>query len=185
MNYLGRQTALQRVLGQHRLDALLVTHLPNVRYLCGFSGSAGMLLLTETSRVFWSDGRYAIQARAEVRGARVVISRKSLLVAVGQWIASHRRELAGGKRPALGIESEHLTVAECRRLAALAPSVRLRPAPPLVEQARMVKEAEEIARLRAAAVLGASLFPTALAAIRPGVKESEVAGRMEYAARKA
>ena len=55
----------------------------------------------------------------------------------------------------------------------------------LVEQARMVKEAEEIERIRAAAVLGASLFQTALGAIRPGVKETEVAGRMEYAARKA
>lgn len=185
MNYHGRQTGLQTALGQNRLDALLVTHLPNLRYLCGFTGSAGVLLVTETSRAFFSDGRYAIQARAEVRGARVVISRKSLLVAVSEWIASHRRELPGGKRPALGIESEHLTVAECRRLAALAPSVRLRPARPLVEQARMVKEAEEIERIREAAVLGASLFQTALGAIRPGVKETEVAGRMEYAARKA
>src|SRR5580700_10606874 len=117
MNYPRRQTALQTVLGQNRLDALLVTHLPNVRYLSGFTGSAGMLLVTETSRVFFSDGRYAIQARAEVRGARVVISRKSLLVAVGEWIAAHRRELAGGRRPALGMESEHLTVAQGRRLA--------------------------------------------------------------------
>jgi Xaa-Pro aminopeptidase len=185
MNYQGRQDGLQRLLGQNRLDALLVTHLPNLRYLCGFTGSAGMLLVTEASSVFFSDGRYAVQARAEVRGARVMISRKGLLVAVSEWIASHRRELPGGKRPALGIESEHLTVAECRGLAALAPSVRLQPARPLVEQARMVKEPAEIERLRAAAVLGASLFRTALAAIRPGVKETEVAGRMEYAARKA
>ena len=73
-----------------------------------------------------------------------------------------------------------------RRLARLLrPDFRLRETRGLVERARMVKDADEIARLRAAAVLGASLFERALEVIRPGVKENEVAAEMEYAARRA
>ncbi len=86
----------------------------------------------------------------------------------------------------LGIEAEHLSVAERSRLARTLPAgLRLREAPPLVEQARMIKDAEEIERLRTAVVLGASLFDVILKAIRPGVKETEVAAELEYAARRA
>ncbi len=86
----------------------------------------------------------------------------------------------------MGIESEHMTVAARSRLAAILPSsFRLREAPALVEQARMVKDEEEIACLRSAVLLGASLFDRALEVIRPGVREAEVAAEMEYAARQA
>ena len=79
-----------------------------------------------------------------------------------------------------------MTVAARSRLARILPSgFRLREAPALVEQARMVKDEEEIACLRSAVLLGASLFDRALEVIRPGVRETEVAAEMEYAARKA
>ena len=79
-----------------------------------------------------------------------------------------------------------MTVAARSRLAGMLPSsFRLREAPALVEQARMVKDEEEIACLRSAALLGAGLFDRALEVIRPGVPEAEVAAEMEYAARKA
>ena len=79
-----------------------------------------------------------------------------------------------------------MTVAARSRLAGILPSsFRLREAPALVEQARMVKDDDEIACLRSAVILGASLFDRALEVIRPGVRETEVAAEMEYAARKA
>ena len=79
-----------------------------------------------------------------------------------------------------------MTVAARSRLAGILPSIfRLRPAPPLVEQARMVKDDDELKCIRAAVLLGASLFDRALEVIRPGVRETEVAAEMEYAARKA
>ena len=53
-----------------------VTHLPDILYLCGFHGSAGVLLVTASRSVFFSDGRYTTQARSEVEGARIVISSK-------------------------------------------------------------------------------------------------------------
>ena len=196
MDHKGRQQRLRDALSAHRLDALLVTHLPNVLYLCGFTGSAGVLLITESKSVFFTDGRYAVQSRAEVQASRIVIARKSPLVAAAEWLGSHKeashKETAhkkSSRRAApfkVGIEGEHLTVAARNRLAGVLPShFRLREAPPLVELARMVKDAEEIARIRAAVLMGASLFDRALEVIRPGVQESEVAGAMEYAARKA
>jgi Xaa-Pro aminopeptidase len=186
MDHRGRQQRLQNSLSTtHRLDALLVTHPPNLRYLCGFTGSSGALLLTGTERVFITDGRYTEQARAEVRSAQIVIARQGPLAAAAAWLSAQQKK--GRRTPSkIGIESEHLTVAARSRLAGiLSSSFRLREAPPLVEQARMVKDEEEIACIRSAVILGASLFDRALEIIRPGIRETEVAAEMECAARKA
>jgi Xaa-Pro aminopeptidase len=185
MDHRGRQQRLQDSLSTHRLDALLVTHPANLRYLCGFTGSSGALLLTEKKAVFITDGRYTEQARAEVGTAQVVIARRGPLAAAAAWLSAHRKK--GRRAPSkIGIESEHMNVAARSRLAGILPSgFRLREAPALVEQARMVKDDEEIACVRSAVLLGASLFDRVLEVIRPGVRETEVAAEMEYAARKA
>ncbi|MGA8152289.1 MAG: Xaa-Pro peptidase family protein [Terriglobales bacterium] len=183
MDHKGRQKRLRSALESTRLEALLVTHLPNIRYLCGFTGSAATLLITPAKSLFFTDGRYTEQARTEVQGSRVVIARKSPIVAAAEWLVSQGRK----RRPqTIGIEGDDLTVAERARLAkSLGPGFRLREAPPLVEKARVLKDEDEISLLRAAVILGASLFDYALEAIRPGVKETEVAAEMEYAARRA
>src|SRR4029077_17291064 len=176
MDHVGRQQRLQEGLSGQRLDLLLITHLPNIRYLCGFSGSAAVLLLTESQCVFLTDGRYSAQAHAEVQGARIVIGRKSPLAAAAEYLRSNRRGLGRKAQFRTGIEGEHLTVAHRRQLAEMLPSkFRLQEAPPLVEQARMVKDADELNLIRAAVVLGASLFDVALEVIRPGVRETDVA----------
>jgi Xaa-Pro aminopeptidase len=182
MDYQGRQAKLEDALAANRLDALLVTHLPNIRYLCGFTGSAAALLVTSKGNFFFSDGRYIAQAKAEVQGCRISIGRKGPLVMAGEWLLQHRR----GGRTRLGLEGEYLSAAAYGRLeASLGEEFRLSSAAPFIEQARMVKESDEIARMREAARLGASLFPALLRTIRPGVSESEVAGKLEYAARRA
>ena len=185
MDHKGRQQRLQDSLSAHRLDALLVTHPPNLRYLCGFTGSSGALLLTEKKAVFITDGRYTEQARAEVRTAQIVIARHGPLAAAAAWLSGHQKK---GRRALskIGIEGEHMTVAARSMLCGVLPSnVRLRQAPPLIERARMVKDNEEIESIRSAVLLGASLFDRALEVIRPGVREAEVAAEMEYAARQA
>jgi Xaa-Pro aminopeptidase len=183
MDFLARQKKLREHLSTTRFDALLVSHLPNIRYLCGFTGSAGLLLVTEAGSVFFTDVRYDTQGREEVKGAKVVIARKALLNALGEWLEA-RRGRSRSRGWVVGIEAEHLTVAERKRLGDVLPArVRLKEAAGLVERARMVKDEEELGLIRAAVVLGASLFDRALEVIRPGVKESEVAAEMEYAAR--
>ena len=137
MDYGARQKKLRGVLNQNRLDALLVTHLPNVRYLCGFTGSSGVLILTEDRSIFFSDGRYIEQAKAEVQNSRVVIGRKAALVSATEWLLAHRtNSRSSGKRGlSVGIEGEHLTVSTRSKLAkTLGSSFRLKEAPPLIEQ---------------------------------------------------
>jgi Xaa-Pro aminopeptidase len=186
MDHKGRLKSLQAALDHNSLDALLVTHLPNIRYLCGFTGTSGVLVILETGCVFFTDGRYSEQARAEVQGARVVIAGKPALVAGAEWLTKNKNKIGHTKSRRLGIESEHLTVAGRSQLASLLrPEFRLRETRGLAEHARMVKDADEIALIRAAVILGASLFNRALEVIRPGVTENEVAAEMEYAARRA
>ena len=183
MNHRGRQKNLRGQLASCRLDAVLISHLPNIRYLCGFTGSAGLLLVEESGSVLFTDVRYATQSREQVEGAGVVIARKALVTALAERVAGMRKR---SNKWRIGIEADHLTVAENKRLADLMPrGVQLGSAPPLVERARMVKDAAELECIRAAVLLGTRLFDRALEVIRPGVRENEVAAEMEYAARRA
>src|SRR5258708_16734475 len=109
MNFPGGQQKVREVLAKNRLDALLISHLPNIRYLCGFTGSAGFLLVDESRSVFFTDVRYDTQSREQVKGAKVVIARQALLNAVAEWLGDRRKK--SGKWT-IGIEAEHLAVAE-------------------------------------------------------------------------
>lgn len=181
MDFHARQRKLRAHLASTRFDALLISHLPNIHYLCGFTGSAGLLLVEEAGSVFFTDVRYDTQAHEEVKAARVVIARKAVLSAIGEFLGQKRKRARGWS---LGIEAEHFTVAEKKRLTKLRPpGVTLKDAPPMVERARMVKDQEELKRIRTAVLLGAKLFDRAVEVMRPGIKEVEVAAEMELAAR--
>jgi len=176
MDYRGRQQRVAQALDARHLAALLVTHLPNVRYLCGFTGSAGVLLVTDSGCSFFTDGRYREQARTEVQGVRMIVPKGPVLDAAARAVADR-----GIKT--LGFEGEHMSVAAKARVTGILPSkVRVRQTRQLVEAHRMLKEPAEIERLRAAVRLGSSLFDRAVAAIRPGVTERAVAAELEYAA---
>lgn len=182
MDYKARQESLQSSLHKNHIDALLITHLPNIRYLCGFTGSAGALLISESKCVFFTDRRYAEQVKEEVKGAKAVVGATGPLTSAGEWLKENWK--IRSKR--LGIESESMTVAARQRLAkVLRSGFLLRPSPQLVERARMIKDEKEIGRMREAAQLGAKIFDRALETIRPGISEMEVAGEMEFAARRA
>jgi Xaa-Pro aminopeptidase len=183
MQYKRRQSTLRGLLAANQLDALLVTHLPNIRYLCGFTGSSAALLVTEHNSCFFTDGRYTEQAKTEVQGAKIVVDRKSPLLLASEWLEKNRQR--GGRR-VLGVEADHLTLGANRRMKAnLSSHFRLKCAPPLIERARMIKDAEEIQRLRDAVAMGAHLFDQTLPNMCPGVKEIEVAAAMEQNAYKA
>ena len=182
MDFHARQAKLREHLATTRFDGLLISHLPNLCYLCGFTGSAGLLLVEESSSIFFTDVRYDTQAHEEVKAAKVVVARKSMFEAVADLLESRRKR---ARRWDIGIEAEHFTIAEKKRLAKLLPvGVRLKDAPSIVERERMIKDDAELEFLRAAVALGATLFDRALKVLRPGVKEVEVAAEMELAARR-
>jgi Xaa-Pro aminopeptidase len=183
MAYAARQKTLSAGLPSTGVDALLITHLPNVRYLCGFSGTAGVLLAfgggRTTKCIFYTDGRYAQQAADEVRGAKVVITRKAAF-------AEACAPLLRTSVKTLGFEADHLSYAAHRQLTqTLRGKVRLKAVTGSVEEMRLCKDSGEIEQIRASALVAASLFQTALGAIRAGVSENLVAGEMELQARRA
>src|SRR5258708_9096615 len=166
MNYAARQKKLASKLRGAGVEALLVTHLPNIRYLCGFTGSAGVLLFDASGRnpklAFYTDGRYTQQAHEEVRGAKVVITRQP---AMAEACATAQK--AGIN--VVGFEAEHLSYAGYKQLGQLVRGkIKLTPVASLIEQLRMTKDADEIGQIRASVLLAASLFQTALSVIRPG-----------------
>src|SRR5579864_2529663 len=181
MDFKLRVQGVRKAFPEKRLDVLLVTHLPNVRYLCGFSGSAAVLVVGERQNLFFTDGRYTEQSREEVRGAKIqILKGKSALAAAAEWLSRQ-----GGLRR-VGIDPLHLTIAERKVLtASLARGSKLVDAPPIVERLRMIKDPDEIAKIRAACHLGVELFGSVLKVVRMGVRESEIAGELEFAARKA
>ncbi|HSE47812.1 MAG TPA: Xaa-Pro peptidase family protein [Terriglobales bacterium] len=178
MDFKARAGKLEAALREKRLDGCVLTHLPNVRYLCGFTGSAGVLAAAGGKRAFFTDGRYTTQARAEVAGARIVVSKRPALLEAMAWLRKQRARR-------IGFEAEHVSVATQRRLGQeTGKSTRLVATAGLVERLRMIKEPEEIAQIRAAVLLASGLFDHVLHSIKPGVKESDVAAELEHAARR-
>jgi len=160
------------------VDAFLVTHRPNIFYLTGFTGSAGTLLVCLAEAALVVDGRYAIQAREEVRTARVRIMRGDLLAGVAAL-------LRATKRTRIAFEAAHLSVQQRHDLAtSTGRSVRWLPVCGWVEKLRAVKDEQELELMQKAAELASGVFEDVLALIRPGVREVELAAEIEYRMRR-
>ncbi len=164
------------------LQAMLVTTQPDLRYLCGFTGSAGALaLLRGRGSCLFTDGRYTEQARAEVKGLPVRIERRAAQLAAVEWV-----EGQGVAR--CGFEATQITVAGLEALQKALPAKRRRgflaPVHGLVAALREVKEDEEVVLMRRAAAIGDTIFTMLLREMRPGTTERAVAERMEREARR-
>jgi len=164
------------------LSGLLVTHLPDVRYLTGFTGSSAAVAVTKRAVRLFTDGRYTTQAAEEVSAAKVEIVGGPPAVSAVQWMAAQAGvELAG-------FEAGRTTVADLDAWRDALPA-RLRRkflvqvAAPLIQPLRTIKDEEELALMREAALLGCRLFDHLLGFIRPGQREVEVAAELEHQAR--
>jgi Xaa-Pro aminopeptidase len=173
-----RRRRVIALLEEPKLDALFVSSLHNVRYLTGFTGSNGALLLFGDSRaIFYTDPRYTVQASQQVN-CRVMIAKGPLPNAVLRDV--RRTEL---KR--IGFEQDHLTVARFEALKKELPvRAHLVPASGLVEKLRMVKDADEIARIRNSVIANSGALELALKRLKPGVTEAEFAAEIDYQNRK-
>jgi Xaa-Pro aminopeptidase len=156
------------------MDAVLVTHLPNIQYLCGFTGSAGMLLVDSSSAVLFTDSRYTLQAREEVSGARVQICKHGLLRAAAEALRARKG------RSRVGYSAGQVTVAQKQALeAGSGTGVRWTNDGGAVEKLRAVKDAAELSAIQEAADIISAVFRRALRGIGPGVTELAVAAAIE------
>ncbi|MES1259005.1 MAG: Xaa-Pro peptidase family protein, partial [Gemmatimonadota bacterium] len=158
------------------VDALLVTHLPNIRWLTGFTGSAALLVLAPDRTTLITDFRYASQAPNEVGGAaEVIIDRNSV------WDRL-RRVLESAGLAALAVESHVMPLRDSDRLASIFRG-RIVPAADLVEQLRQVKDETEVSAIRAAATLCTEALAAVLPTVAIGDREIDLAARLESALR--
>jgi len=171
----GRVAALRGRLVDLELDGVVITTLENIRYLSGFSGSLGYLLIGRTGAEILGDSRYWLQMEAEAPGFTLVRSGPSH----GLWALVAERLKALGLRR-VGFESQHLTFDQHQRLSAALPGEHtLVASAGLVEELRIVKTPEEVELLRAVAAIAGRAFDRVRGAIRPGLRERDVAFLLE------
>ncbi|MDQ1533053.1 MAG: hypothetical protein QOF28_814 [Actinomycetota bacterium] len=176
----GRLARLREKFGEHELDALLVTRLPNVRYLTGFTGSAGMLLVLAESAVLVSDGRYAEQARTQLHEAGVDVA-VEIRTTMGEQRAVLASAGAGAKR--IGLEDHGVSWAQQRELADSFTGAELVPAGAVVEELRRVKDDGEVDRIAAACAIADDAFAAMLPRLAERPTEREFALALEFAMR--
>jgi len=167
---------LRSSLGRRGPSAVLITHLPNVRWLCGFSGSAGSLLVSSRDAVFFSDFRYRSQVRREVRAARFV-----------EYTGGAVEVIAAAVRHArvarLGFEADRMTVASHTDLAGALRGAELVPLRGVVEDLRATKDAGEVALIRRALSIAGNALASSTRRLA-GATERDVAARLQMAIRR-
>lgn len=174
--YLTRQDAVRRDLAPAGIEAMVVTTLSNIRWLTGFTGSAGIVLLSPERCRLITDFRYAVQAPMEVgEAADVLVERASVWGRLTELIES-----GGWGRIA---HEPHLLPARDTKRIRRAVAGSLLDGAEVIERLREVKDAEEVALIRAAGTLALDALAEILPTIRPGDRELDVAARLEAALR--
>jgi Xaa-Pro aminopeptidase len=169
-----RLGALRASLEAAHLDAILLTSLPNVRYLTGFSGTSALVVVTARDVVLVTDFRYATQVREEAGDvARVVIEPQSL------WTGLWRVLPELGALAVVGFESAHLLHRDFARLLEAGSAWQWRPTIDMVEQLRERKDGGEIERIAEAAGVATRALERVVERVSPGMTELHVAGMLE------
>lgn len=172
-----RVDALRQLMAAGRIDGVLAYSNENRRYLSGFTGSTGFVVIGRNVAEFITDFRYKEQAAIQCKGFEVVIQSNNLMEKLAEAL---RRD--GIKR--LGIEEDFMTVGFCEDLKTAMPGVELVPARSVFARLRVTKDASEIENIRKAAGIADEAFKHMLGYIRAGMREAEVALELEFFMRK-
>ncbi len=173
MRHEARQDAVSAALAELEVEALLVTNLVNVRYLCGFRGSNGALLIGPQRRVLLTDFRYVNVAARQTAGVEVVQAGRDMTEKLGEVA----REMAPGRR--VGFEAAEMTVARHAALAAALEDLDLVATTGVVEGARLVKDPDEVAAIAEASRIADLAYAACADGVFRGRTERQVAWELE------
>lgn len=170
----NRRRKLASTLAGQRIDGVVITHLTHVRYLTGFSGSnGGLLLRKDLSALMATDGRYTTQIADEVPDIEAVLGRD-----VGPHLLS---QLDGEMR--VGYEADYVSVSQLKRMEEAAPEgVTLVPVSRVIEDIRLIKDHVELQKLEELAALANQALTELIEAgeVAAGRTERQVAADLEY-----
>lgn len=172
----ARRARLSSQLRQHKVNGLLMTALPNVRYLAGFTGSNAILLLTEERAILFTDPRYQAQAPLE--------SDCETKIAKGPLLAEVLKVLKRLAITRLGFERNRASFETYDYLKREATGVKLAGLTGVAERLRMVKSPVEIATIKASVELNSAALEHALRVFRHGMTELDLAAEIEYRMRR-
>ncbi|CAG0935012.1 Xaa-Pro aminopeptidase [Thermoflexales bacterium] len=168
-----RLTEVRRLLEEKNLPALLVMQAENRRYLSGFTGSAGMLLITPTQAILSTDFRYWEQGAKQAPGF-------TLHQAAGGYKDFLPGLIAAGGKPArVGIESFTVTLAQYEQMQKVVPDVEWVGVNGLIENVRAVKDADELALTQKTIDLAEEGLRYLLTLLKPGMTEKQAAWDLE------
>lgn len=168
----GRIARLKRKMREKGLETLLITSPQNWRYLTGFSGSEGILLISEKGVLLGVDFRYYEQALSETEGLEVVRIE-------GSPLETFRKRLSSLEVSHLGFESSHLSFRYYKKLKKTL-KLKLIPTENIVEEMRVVKDEEEIKKIKRAIKISEIAWEKVLKTIKAGMKERDVAAELDY-----
>lgn len=171
--YLPRLAKIKISLKRRGIDGFFVTDINNIRYLTGFSGSSGLLLITGKKNIFVTDFRYKEQAEKQVRGWDIIVERKEMIMTA--------RELSRkiGIRK-LGLESS-VSYEFFKRLSKY---MNLKALRGLIERLRAVKDSAEMHLIKEAVRRAETAFLEIKPYIKKGIKERTIALRLEESLKK-
>ncbi len=171
-----RRERLREILTREHVDALLVVAPSNVRYLSGFTGSNGALLITNDRELLFTDPRYQTQAPRETE-CDVKISKKSLAESAIEWA----KRLKVNR---LAFERNRISYERHQELQKARGTIGLKGLSGLVEELRMVKSVAERETIRAAVLLNSEALELALKQLKPGMTEIDLAAEIEFRMRR-
>jgi Xaa-Pro aminopeptidase len=173
-----RRRALVSRLSESKSDCLLITSPANWYYLTGFTGEAGALVISRKGTTLITDGRFMVQGHKETSGIGILRQKGSLFESVAKYL-----RVSQSRR--VWFDPSQLTVVQLERFRrAAGRRFKWVPAPGVVEAQRMRKDARELAQMRKAAIMAGELVQFAISRLKPGIREFEVAGEIEYQMRK-
>jgi Xaa-Pro aminopeptidase len=174
MDVAARIGRLRDALADAGADAVVVSELANVRYLTGFTGSAGMLLVTNDGALFVTDGRYRTQSAEQLSAAGVDADLEISAAAADEAVAAAAAGIAR-----LGLEADSVSWSAQRRWAGELFDGELVPTTGLVEELRLRKDPGEVARIRAACAIADRALGNVAGRLLDGPTEREFALELE------
>ncbi|MEO0072394.1 MAG: Xaa-Pro peptidase family protein [candidate division WOR-3 bacterium] len=169
-----RTERLKNYLRDKNLDALIVTSGHNLTYLCGYTGSNGMLLVFRQGQpIFYTDFRYQEQVKSEVKGCRIKIWDRNL---IDNFPVEDLRGVSS-----LGFEANHLTYRNFLNLKKqLKGQIKLIPQDNIIEHLRQIKDPTELSLIRKAVKYTDQIFREILSLIKPGISEKDLSSEINY-----
>jgi len=173
MNYIDRVNKLKQDLAIEKLDGMYITNLTNIRYLTGFTGSAGSLLILNDSQHFFTDGRYTSQCKEQIANCKVHI--------VG---SAHYKYISKNKlihdASTIGFESDHMNVSTYTELKQLMPRVKWFQVSGIIEKIAAVKDMLEIESLKTAIEITDEVFNQIIPELKEGAVENDISAKISY-----